>query len=295
MSSDLTKLLMHKSTSLQIRNFINKPSHGLLITGERGSGKTIVAKHIASTLLKMQNIDNLENYAYFYHLEPTLGKDISVEEIRSLIIKLKLKTPGKSDIKRVVLIEEANKLSGEAQNALLKTLEEPASDTVLILTAISERQILPTLSSRAQLMIVAPIELADAENYFKKQYSQSKIESLWRLSGGNAGLLLALFENDDMHALKIAVDNAKVFLKSDKYGRLKLLNSIADSQSDLQLFLDGLSRVLAFLNTNAYEKNQKSAAAILKSRKLIIKMIDTGGIKINVKLTKLYLAMNLNI
>jgi len=295
MSSDKNNLLLHKATRLQIKNFINKPNHGLLITGEKGSGKTAVAKYIASTLLNIQDIGSTENYSYFYHLKSVDGREISIEEIRKLIGKLKLKTPGDLEIKRVVLIEEANFLSIEAQNALLKTLEEPALDTVIILTVVSDRQILPTIASRTQYLHVSPIGLVEAEKYFADKFSKLKIDRFWRLSGGNAGLLLALCKDDNNHPLKIAVDNAKLFLKSDKYGRLLLLDKTTVNQSELYLFMDGLSRVLNFLSSNAYEKNQKNAATILKGRKFIIEMCNKADSKVNVKLVKLNLIMNINI
>ncbi|MBI2036073.1 hypothetical protein HYT17_00335 [Candidatus Microgenomates bacterium] len=80
---------------------------------------------------------------------------IGIEEIRKLKITISLK-PFKSQTKAVV-IEEAQKLTIEAQNALLKTLEEPPDHTIIVLTATNKELLLPTIVSRCQVIQLSTV------------------------------------------------------------------------------------------------------------------------------------------
>src|SRR3989344_7663660 len=132
----MDSLLLNRGTLLEARAFINKPSHALLINGGVGSGKAAVARMIALSLLGLKDAQQLQNYPYFTHLKRPEGKqDIPIGSVRHLNKLLKLKVPGSREIRRVILIEDAQDLNEEASNALLKMLEEPAAESVFILTA----------------------------------------------------------------------------------------------------------------------------------------------------------------
>lgn len=76
---------------------------------------------------------------------------ITIEQIRELISFFRLKVPGRATIRRVAIIQSADQMGREAQNALLKLLEEPPLDSVLILTSEQPRLLLPTILSRVQI------------------------------------------------------------------------------------------------------------------------------------------------
>ena len=101
--------LIHERTKKQLELFIKKPSHALLVTSLAGSGKYYLAQQIAMILLGLQNTSSLANYPYFIHISKQEDKqDISIDAVRELIHKLQLKTPGKQEIRRVVIIEDAH-------------------------------------------------------------------------------------------------------------------------------------------------------------------------------------------
>ncbi len=124
-----------------------KIPHALLLTGPENSAKKEAALHFALTLLRTQK--KAENHPDLHQYFPE-GK-ISlhpIESIRNLAHEVSL-APFEAPYKLFIL-HEAEKMLPTSSNALLKTLEEPASHTIiLLLTAYSDR-LLPTITSRCQ-------------------------------------------------------------------------------------------------------------------------------------------------
>lgn len=288
-------MLLHLRTKKQITSFVNKPSHALAIIGPSGSGKLVVARGIAVALLGLSSIKTLQKYAYLTHIKRPEGKqDIPIDSVRSITKLLKLKVPGDRVIRRVVVIEDAQDLNEEAQNAMLKMLEEPAPDCVFILTVSSTESLLPTIISRTQKLNVQPVTLDDALSYFGNDYPHKQIESAWNLSQGSVGLLLAILRDDKEHPLKIAVDNAKEYLKKNKYERLLLVDGLSKDKKQLALFLEALLKLLSALHHDAVRRSGKSQQEkILASRKLAYKLQDALDANASPKLVTLELALNL--
>ncbi len=87
------------------------------------------------------------------------GLVIRVDQIRELARALRLR--GFEGATRVAIIKDAHLMNDNAANALLKTLEEPGDDTLIILTAPHERAVLPTIRSRCSIMRFAPLATGD--------------------------------------------------------------------------------------------------------------------------------------
>src|SRR5947209_282810 len=130
-------LLLHAKTAEATERFLTQPAHALLIQGQFGAGKVTLARHIAARVLGVSD-QELSNYPYIKIVSP-VHKSISIEAVRGLHEFMRLKTTGRAEIRRVVIVEDAHNLTTEAQNAFLKLLEEPPSDTVIILTASGEK------------------------------------------------------------------------------------------------------------------------------------------------------------
>lgn len=137
--------------------------HAILIAGRAGLGKRIFAFEIAARNLNMAppeagaTLDGQTLQAPdFYWIAPLADKQqISVDQIRELSQTLALSAHGK---KKVAIIDAANRLTLAAANALLKTLEEPSGDSVLLLIADDLSRIPATIISRcAPIKISAPI------------------------------------------------------------------------------------------------------------------------------------------
>lgn len=291
----MNDLLLSPATKTQIKAFISKPSHALLISGSIGSGKAVVAKEIASDLLGLNSEETLENYPYFTHLKRPEGKqDISIEQVRNLSKLLKLKAPGTGEIRRIIIIEDAQDLNEEASNALLKMLEEPAADCVFLLSAPSSDSLLPTISSRAQQLQVRPVSLAQSIKYLGSRYKEADIESAWRLSQGAAGLMLAILSGDKQHPLKLAIDEAKGYLRKDAYERLLLGDVLSKDKKQLALLLEALTKLLGALQPAAVAKaSDNQTKKILASRRLVLNLSEALQANASPKLITLTLSLNL--
>lgn len=141
--------------------------HALLIAGEPGLGKRDLARDMARRLLCQAPADDGQacgrcrscvwfaagTHPDFNQVRPEEDSDtIKVVQIRDLIARVQL--TGQASSIRVAIIEPANAMTNQAQNALLKTLEEPPSGVHLILVADEPERLLPTVRSRCQTCAV---------------------------------------------------------------------------------------------------------------------------------------------
>lgn len=290
------KLLLHDKTKRQLQAFLKNPSHGLLISGPAGSGKEALAEYLAAELIGI-SADGLVNYPYYVVLaKPPDKQEIPIGAVRQLIGSLKLNpaisTTGK--VKRVVLISGAELLSEEAQNALLKLLEEPPKSTVFILSTPTDKSVLPTIASRLQKLAISPISLEKAQQYFENEYSRPDIASAWSLSQGATGLMSTILKDNNNHPLKAAVDSAKRLLKMSRYDRVIFLDSLSGDREGLAEFIDGLNRVLAALQRNAIEGEKISLSKkIIASRRLTNQALEALATNTSTRLICLNLALRL--
>lgn len=293
MPSRFSNLLIHPLSAKQLDMFADQPGHGLLISGNDRSGKGHAAEVLAATLLGV-SANRLQKYPYFYAIAKQDGKtEISIDAARGLVSKLSLKVPGDRPINRLAIIQGAEALSNEAQNALLKALEEPPAGSLIILITSSVGGLLPTVASRLQKVAILPVSLSQSLKFFDGQYSPAKIDSAWRLSRGAAGLMTDVLR-DDSAPLKLAVDEAKNFLKLDAYQRLVFLQKTAKDKTGLDLALQALSRVLAALNHSNIEAGRQTASnRLLEARKLVGQTQDALADNANARLAVLNLALNM--
>lgn len=298
MKPDFSQLLIHQNTKRQLEAFYKHPANALLITGRIGSGKLTIAEHLSAWLLGVST-DKLHSHPEFIHiLTPPDKTEISIDSVRQLISKMALRVPSGHEttepINRVALVEDAGSMSQEAQNAMLKLLEEPPAGTLLVLTADSADDLLPTVVSRAQMIKIIAPDLEQSREFFKDNYNLEAIESAYRLSQGSPGLLSALLAEQIDHPLKIGVEQAKKFLKQSTYQRLIELQAISKDRVQFVIFLDALSRVLSALHAeNIKSDHAKNAAKILGARQVVERALAQSATNANQRLSYLALALDI--
>lgn len=294
MADKLNNLLLHPKTLADGKKFTKNPGHALLLVGVRGAGKDTLADSLAAEVLKI-DADRLEAYPHFIRIKLLAEKqEISIDALRDALRRLNLKTQGESTIRRIIVINDAQLMSHAAQNSLLKNLEEPASDTIFILTAPSRISLLPTIVSRTWQLNVHPVDLASARSYYGDKFSDNSIGSAWMMSGGSAGLLDSLLNESD-HPLKIQIDEAKKLLRLKRYERLLALNLLSKDRIQLASLLEALRRVLDALQSSPSNKTNAAADRLLRARKLVIRLEQATARNANPRLIALELALNLEV
>ncbi len=145
--SSFESVIGQKQTTKTLENSIkdNKIPSAILFCGPRGVGKTSCARIFAREINNFDYNDDLS----FNIFELDAASNNKVEDIRDLIDKVRI--PPQSGKYKVYIIDEVHMLSKNAENAFLKTLEEPPPHIVFILATTEKNKILPTILSRCQI------------------------------------------------------------------------------------------------------------------------------------------------
>jgi len=184
-------------------------SHAYIFTGQDGIGKTLFAKEFAKALNcksdendscnSCPNCIRIENHSHpdvFWTEREEKAKFIKIENIRNLQNSVRL-SPLESDYK-IFIIKEADRMNEEASNCLLKTLEEPSPNTIIILTANSMAPIKDTIRSRCQIIRFHPIPTHIIANQLtdKSDADANKIGWISRFCNGSLGNALDLLDDN---------------------------------------------------------------------------------------------------
>jgi hypothetical protein len=225
------------------------PAQAMVITGPAGVGKGSVLDMLAARLLETDDIT--EHPGVLMVKRATDKTEIGIDAVRQIQYFLTLKTTGEGKIRRIVKIEDAHQLSTEAQNALLKTIEEPPADTVLLLTTPSLRQLLPTVASRLQELIVAAPDQGSVVQYFvSKGHAATEVNKAMAMSGGLPGLAAALLSEANDHPMAQAADWARRLLGASRFERLTITDELS-KQRDLAIATcDVLGRMASLMLQN---------------------------------------------
>ena len=229
-----------------------EPVHAYLLTGARGLGKRTLAKVLASALFCVSEnkpCGHCEACRRMYDgNEPDLltvfsddGSSIGVDQVRDIIQKVSQHAFGTGY--RVVLIEPVEKMTVQAQNCLLKSLEEPIANVVFLLMTHELTATLGTIASRCIRLKLTPWpDDVLQETLLALGHSQDSIQSVLPRCGGNIGTAVEMLDESKldheaqlfaMEALAVSSDAAAVSLstrlKEDKGNADAYLNAIEQS------------------------------------------------------------------
>jgi DNA polymerase-3 subunit delta' len=178
------------------------PSHAYLFHGPRGAGKRAAARAFAAEILASAASDAAsvageEDARRRALLDPSPHPDLVwiapsgpqhlVEEVRERVIRVATYRPFEGG-KRVFVIEAAEAMRAESQNALLKTLEEPPGFVHLILISSEPASLLETVSSRCQPVTFAPLPVSAVEAALGSPEVTDELAAAARLAAGNVDL-----------------------------------------------------------------------------------------------------------
>ncbi len=149
-------------------NFIKNKNipHALLFYGDDGIGKKQIAKGFACLMMDLHKIKEHPDI-YIYSLKKD-KKSLGVEDIR-LIIEETNKKPFIS-FKKIIIIDEFHRATESAQNAFLKTLEEPNKNITIILIVENIKNVLDTIKSRCQILRFKPLKNEELKLFLCKEF-----------------------------------------------------------------------------------------------------------------------------
>lgn len=288
-----SNLVLHELTQQHIAQYTAQPSHALLLVGPDGIGKASIARHVAAALLQL-GADPLESSAQLTIIEPDEKNTISIEAIRKLQHFLKLKTSGTQAIRRIVIIEHAQAMTLEAQNAFLKLLEEPPADTALLLTVDNPQTLLPTILSRVQSIKVLEPHKGQLLSAFGA-YPTQAVTQAYFLSGGLPGLMTALLKEDVEHPLLKSVAQAKMLLQQDLFARLTHIDQIGKQRPDAIQLCIALRRIAqTALEQAAIKSDVRRITQWQRIIKAVAEAQDLLSVNVNTKLTLTQLMLRLS-
>ena len=187
-----------------IENFKNRCSngnlsHAQLISGEDGIGKSMLAEILGKLIL---NGDINREYVDIINYKP-IKASFGVDDVRDIIDEVN-KKPFEGD-KKVIIIHQGNKLTIQAQNALLKTIEEPPTEVYIIILCESLELILDTIKSRCEIYKLTPLTKDELYKYIAiKGYECSEEEKLSAIafSEGIPGRIDRYFSDTELQELR---------------------------------------------------------------------------------------------
>lgn len=230
----------------------NKVSHAYILAGEEGMGRKTLAKAFAMTLLcERSNIEpcmechsckqilsgNHPDVIWLTHEKPG---SIGVDDIRTQINDTIMLKPYNSSYK-LYLMDEAEKMTVQAQNALLKTIEEPPFYAIVMLLTTNEEVFLPTILSRCIKLKLKPLKDKAVSTYLTEslRVSESKADVYAAFARGNLGKAIHLASSEEFNLLYHDILNLLKGVKSmDISTLLSYIKKIQEQNPDLYECLD---------------------------------------------------------
>lgn len=240
-----------------LRNAIstNKVSHAYIINGERSSGKEFIARIFAMALqcerggvdpcnechsCKQALSNNQPDIIYISHEKPNT---IGVEDIRTQI-------NGDIDIKpyssprKIYIMNEGEKMTVQAQNALLKTLEEPPEYAVILILTTNVDELLPTILSRCVVLNMKPVTDAQVKEYLMEELGvpDYKANICVAFARGNIGKAKLLASSEEFEKVKDEAITLVKYINDMEINEIvKAIKKISEYKFDVNDYLDILS------------------------------------------------------
>lgn len=178
---------------------------------------------------------------------PTNDKPILTEDVNKIVSESYV-LPLEAD-KKIYILKDFDLATIQAQNKLLKTLEEPPKSVVFILTTSNENNILATVKSRCKKVTIPQLDEKQLSEYLIRTFSKTEHEAteLATLSGGNTTTALKYIKNANLLQLKTLCDNIILKLSSSDQVlkcSFELTSLCADLEEFLNLMTESLSELM---------------------------------------------------
>lgn len=229
-----------------------KISHAYILSGESGMGHKLLAEAFALTLLcesgrtvpcltchscKQVLSGNHPDLIYVIHEKPA---SIGVDDIRKQINDTIMIRPYSSQYK-IYIVDEAEKMTIQAQNALLKTIEEPPSYVIIILLTTNQNTFLPTILSRCIQLKLKPLKDSIIRDYLINKLSvpETKADIYAAFARGNMGRAVKIAQSEEFkHMYEELIDVLRNIRDMDISMLLGFIKKMKEDNLDLIECLD---------------------------------------------------------
>ncbi len=219
-------------------------------------------------------------------LDPKSGRmrsTITVDDVRKVSDFLH-KTPGEGGY-RVVVVDTLDEMNRNAANALLKSLEEPPPNTVLLLASHAPGRLLPTIRSRCRMLRLSPLnepDFAKAVSALDPDLSKTQITDLHRISGGSPGEALCLMEEGGIELYGEMIDLIETLPDTDSAALLALADRVSRKEGEAAfrtlttLLSEWLGRLVRFgaLGSGAREDQEARLMARLAGARSLDQWVE---------------------
>ena len=224
--------------------------HAYLFIGPEGVGKRTLALALAKAIHCSEMADDFcgrcvncarvqdGNHPDVRFIEPLSGKkEISIQQIREIEKQLNFRSF--SGGKKIAILDPATLLNLSSQNALLKTLEEPPQDSLLILVATSTGVLLPTLRSRCVRLAFGPLQRDLLASYLlsRKGMKQEEAELLSAMAMGSLGTALDIDSEELREKRELWLELLSSLKAGDCRAAIATAETLANSREDCLKFL----------------------------------------------------------
>lgn len=233
------KPIMHPASEKMLVAVVNNLPQSLLLTGAIGVGLGEISKYIASlrsvtpTIILPEKDEKID-----------LDKGIvSVDIMRRLYDETRTKAAGE----RIFIIDYAERMTGQAQNAFLKLLEEPGEGVYFILVSHSISKLLPTILSRTENLNMRPVSRKQSEELLDElSVSDAKKRSqLLFMAEGLPAELTRLVTNDDYFSKRSSIiRSARELLMGSTYQKMLIAQDYKDDRAATLLLLLDSTKIL---------------------------------------------------
>lgn len=284
-----------------INNFKNRCinntlSHAHLIAGEDGIGKSKLANILAKLILNKELDREYVDIINYKINKSSFG----VDDVRNIIEEVS-KKPFEGE-KKVIIIHEGNRLTIQAQNALLKTIEEPPIGVYIIILCESLELILDTIKSRCEIYKLTPLTKDELYEYIRVKgfnFNDNEIESAIAFSEGIPGRIDRYFNDNDLKELrskiiqlikKLSKNDLQIVLEEEeslitlKDNKEEVLNILSGFIRDILIYKEVENNSFIINGDKIQEINELTKEISFKKLNNMIKTIEEArrNIKSNV-------------
>lgn len=251
------EIIGHNQIIEHLKNAIRmeKISHAYILNGESNSGKMMLAEAFAMALqcesggdepcmecrsCRQAKEHNQPDIIYVSHEKPNI---ISVDDIRHQLNNDIVIKPYSSKYK-IYIVDEAEKMNVQAQNALLKTIEEPPAYGVILLLTTNADAFLPTILSRCITLNLKSVQADLIKNHLMRNYQVPDYQAdvCAAFAQGNVGKAIQLASSDEFNELKTeAIALVKKLEDIDLYELNQQIKKISEYKNKIEEFLDLLT------------------------------------------------------